>query len=58
MNVVWEQFLNQIANSAGEDFIKENRDLTLDISNDAHTQTTENFINGKIADHNTYMMNS
>ena len=27
---VWEQFLNQIAIVAGEDFIKENRNLTLD----------------------------
>lgn len=30
---VWEQFLNQIAIVAGEDFIKENRNLTLDLSN-------------------------
>ena len=35
MNVVWEQFLNQIAVTAGEDFIRENRGLTLDLSNDA-----------------------
>lgn len=53
MDVVWEQFLNQIAVNAGEDFIKENRDLHLDLRKDAHIQTTENFANGKIATHNT-----
>lgn len=51
-NVVWEQFLNQMAVTAGEDFIKENHGLTLDLSNDAHIQTTENFANGDIATHN------
>lgn len=52
-NVVWEQFLNQIAVTAGEDFIKANRGLTLDLRDEAHIQTTENFANGKIATHNT-----
>ena len=52
-DVVWEQFLNQIAVTAGEDFIKENRGLTLDLRNEAHIQTTENFAEGKIATHNT-----
>lgn len=28
MDVVWEQFLNQVAVTAGEDFIEENRGLT------------------------------
>lgn len=37
---------------AGEDFIKENRGLTLDLRDSAHIQTTENFTNGKIAAHN------
>lgn len=50
-NVVWEQFLNQLGISAADDFIKENKGL-LDLSNDAHIQTTENFANGKIASHN------
>lgn len=27
MDVVWEQFLNQVAVTAGEDFIKDNREL-------------------------------
>ena len=52
---VWEQFLNQIAIVAGEDFIKENRNLTLNLSNEAHIQTTENFIKGNIAIHNNYI---
>ena len=45
-NVVWEQFINQIGGTAGEDFIKKNRGLTLDLSKDAHIQTTENFAEG------------
>ena len=52
---VWEQFLNQIAIVAGEDFIKENRNLTLNLSNEAHIQTTENFVKGNIAIHNNYI---
>lgn len=52
-NIVWEQILNEIGASAGEDFIKENRGLTLDLRDDAHIQTTENFSKGKIATHNT-----
>lgn len=53
MNVVWDQFVNQIGIVAGEDFIKENQGLTLDLRDEAHIQTTENFANGKIAKHNT-----
>lgn len=53
MDVVWEQFLNQVAVTAGEDFIKENRGLHLDLRKEAHIQTTENFAEGKIAMHNT-----
>lgn len=53
MNVVWEQFIIQVGTVAGEDFVKENRGLHLDLSKDAHIQTTENFANGKIATHNT-----
>ena len=52
MNVVWEQFINQVGVVAGEDFIKENRGLTLDLSDSAHIQTTENFANGNVATHN------
>lgn len=53
MNVVWEQFVNQVGAVAGEEFIRDNRGLTLDLSNDAHIQTTDNFGKGKIATHNT-----
>lgn len=52
MNVVWEQFINQVGVVAGEDFIRENRGLTLDLRDSAHIQTTENFAKGKIATHN------
>lgn len=53
MGVVWEQFVIQIGAVAGEDFIKENRGMRLDLRDEAHIQTTENFANGKIASHNT-----
>lgn len=53
LNTVWEQFTNQIAVQAGEDFIKDNRGMNLDLRKEAHIQTTENFSNGKIATHNT-----
>lgn len=51
--VIWEQVMNQVAIVAGEDFIKENGGMTLDLRDEAHIQTTENFENGKIAKHNT-----
>ena len=53
LNTVWEQFTNQIAITAGEDFIKENNGLHLDLSDEAHIQTADNFADGKIASHNT-----
>lgn len=52
-DIVWKQFTNQIAVTAGEDFIKENNGLNLDLRNEAHIQTTENFKNGNLASHNT-----
>lgn len=52
-DVIWEQFINQMAITAGDDFIKENNNLTLNLRNEAHIQTTENFKNNKIATHNT-----
>lgn len=51
-NVVCEQFINQIGIGAGEEFIKQNKGLELDLSYDAHIQTAENFAKGKIAEHN------
>lgn len=53
MDVIWEQFMNQIAVTAGEDFIKDNNGLKLDLRDEAHIQTTKNFANGNIATHNT-----
>lgn len=53
MDVVCEQFMNQVVAAVGEDFIKENGGLTLDLRSEAHIQTTENFAEGKIATHNT-----
>lgn len=53
MDVVWDQFVVQIGAVAGEDFIKENRGMRLDLRDEAHIQTTENFADGKIASHNT-----
>lgn len=55
LNVVWEQVINQIGVVAGEDFIKENRGLKLDLSDDAHIQTTQNFESGNIASHNDHI---
>lgn len=52
-SVVWEQVINQIGTVAGDEFIKENRGLTLDLRKSAHTQTTSNFEKGKIATHNS-----
>lgn len=52
MNVVWEQFINQVGVIAGEDFVKENYGLSLDLRESAHIQTAENFERGKIATHN------
>ena len=52
LEVVWDQFINQIGVVAGEDFIAENRGLKLDLRDEAHIQTTDNFSKGKIATHN------
>ena len=52
MNVVWEQFVNQVGAVAGEEFIRENKGLTLDLRDSAHIQTSDNFKDGKIATHN------
>lgn len=52
IDATWEQFLNQITVTGGMDFIEENRGLKLDLRDDAHIQTAENFKNNKIAKHN------
>lgn len=53
-NVVSEQFNNRIAAMAGQDFIEDNRGMTLDLRKEAHIQT-ENFDSGKVATHNVYV---
>lgn len=55
LNSVWDQFVNQVGVVAGEDFIEANRGLTLDLRAEAHIQTTDNFVHGKIASHNSYI---
>lgn len=52
MNVVWEQFMNQVAATAGKEFIGENGGLNLDLSSEAHILTAENFEHGKMPTHN------
>lgn len=52
MDVVWEQFLNQVAVTAGEDFIEENRGLNLDLRDEAHILSAEDFEKGKMPTHN------
>jgi len=53
--VIWDQFLNQMGVNAGDTFIAENNGQRLDLSKDAHIQTSDNFANGKIATHNTHI---
>ena len=53
LNAIWDQFATQVAITAGEDFLRENRGLTLNLSADAHIQTTENFENGIFPSHYT-----
>lgn len=54
-DVVWQQFLNQFADTAGRDFIKKNRGLHLDLRKEAHIQSVEGFEQQKYATHNTYV---
>lgn len=55
MGVVWDQFIIQIGAVAGDDFIKENRGMTLDLRDEAHIQTAENFEKQNYATHNTFV---
>lgn len=52
-DVVCDQVVNEIGKVAGEEFLKANNGLTLDLRDEAHIQTTKNFAKGKIATHNT-----
>lgn len=51
LSAVWDQFVEQIPCNLGEEFLKENGGLTLDLSDDAHIQSTEMFENGIFATH-------
>lgn len=53
VNAIWEQFVTQVAITAGDDFLRENRGLTLDLSDEAHIQSTQNFSEGIFASHYT-----
>lgn len=52
MNVVWDQFIIQIGAVAGDDFIKENQGLKLDLRDEAHILTAEGFEKGNLPTHN------
>lgn len=49
-----EGFNNNLAQQLGEDFIRDNGGLNLDLSRDAHFQTVDNFSDGKFAEHNEH----
>ena len=51
-DVVWQQIINQLGVTAGQEFIEENRGLHLDLRPSGHIQTTKNFRKGKLATHN------
>lgn len=52
LDVVWEQFINQIGVVAGEDFIEENRGLRLDLRKKAHIVTIQNYGQEGVGSHN------
>lgn len=53
LNVIWEQVMTQIPAVAADDFIEANGGLTLDLRNEAHILTVENFEQGKMPTHNS-----
>ena len=52
LNVIWEQVMTQIPAVAADDFIEANGGQTLDMRNEAHILTVENFEQGKMPTHN------
>lgn len=50
--IVWEQFILQIAGNAGQDFIKQNNDLKLSLKKADHILNEVDFVNGKLPTHN------
>lgn len=51
--IVWEQFIIQLAGKAGQDFIKENNNLNLSLKKADHILTETGFINEKYPIHNS-----
>lgn len=50
--IVWEQFVLQVAGTAGSDFIKENHDLNLSLKKADHYINEDDFYDGKMPTHN------
>lgn len=50
--VIWEQFILQIAGSAGEEFIEENRNLKLSLDKADHILSEQGFMEGHLPTHN------
>lgn len=51
--IVWEQFVLQIAGQAGEDFIKQNNNLNLSLKKADHFLDSESFGKGILPSHNS-----
>lgn len=51
MGVVWDQFIIQIGAVAGEDFIKENQGMKLDLRDEAHIVDPNRFEKGELPEH-------
>ncbi len=50
--IVWEQFIIQIGGQAGQDFIKENQDLNLNLKKADHYLDSNKFVSGEMPSHN------
>ena len=50
--IIWEQFILQIAGTAGTDFIKENNNLNLSLKKADHILNSDSFSEGKMPSHN------
>lgn len=50
--VVWEQFIIQIGETAGQDFIKDNHDLNLNLRKADHCLSEEDFNRRNLPSHN------
>lgn len=50
--IVWEQFILQIAGNAGQEFINQNHDLNLSLKRADHFLNPDAFVNGEMPSHN------